>query len=74
MSETLKSVLFRLRNGFVAGVFGVLIASPIFTALGQGQVNLSDVKQLIFASIAGGVSGLLLAAYKYVREAWGISI
>jgi hypothetical protein len=74
MSEVTKMVLYRLRNGFVAGFLSILIASPTFTLLGQGEIDLPLLQKLFFASLAGGISGLILAAYKYAKETWGLQI
>ena len=74
MTEVTKMVLYRLRNGFVAGFLSILVASPTFTLLGQGEIDLTTLQKLFFASLAGGISGLVLAAYKYSKETWGFKI
>jgi hypothetical protein len=66
MSEVVKSVLFRLLRGFIAGFVGAA-ATVTLAGLSTWGDLASALNSLTLAGVAGGITGLLLAADKYLR-------
>ena len=68
MSKLTKSLLFRLRNGFVSGFLGVLITVQLSDLVVADGVSIDLASKLALSALAGGVAGALLALDKFVRE------
>jgi len=70
MSDLIKMVLFRLGRGFIAGFLGVVgtyLSATAFNPASWGEI-ITWLNVLAIAGVAGGISGLVMAGDKWIRE------
>lgn len=68
MTDLVKSVLLRFIRAFVAGAVSVMITVVPMSSLGWNNLK-TWLSALILAGIVGGISGVIMAADKYLRAA-----